>query len=235
MTWEPNDGRRPSRYAMGQRIVGEQPADDAPHGDAFAREIERAREELPPFDWAALQADVARARARRAPPRWRRAWAPAAAAAAAALLLVAPSERGGNNLKGNADLGFYVLQGDEVRSGVPGERLRAGDQVQFTYRTEWQDDLVLVGVDARGAVNVYYPRAGQSPEPIEPGGLRVLEGSLVLDDALGDEYFVAIFDAGSVREARARVVDAWRGGPGALAALAREDASADLVRIRKVR
>ncbi len=236
-----NDGRRPSRLELGRRLTGELPADGSPELAAYAREIEAARAAMPPFDFEVLRARAERlderAPARR--PARRSRWAqllmgltPALVAAAALLALQVPSE--GIRAKGGADLDFFVLQDGEVRPGVDGEVLRAGDRVQFTYRAEGLDTLVIAGVDGGGTVSLYYPERGDEPVAIAPYGRRVLEGSIVLDEAEGPEVFVAVFGADSAEEVLEEVEaicdeEGWRG----LLAWAREDPGVDALRVEK--
>lgn len=238
-----NDGGRPSRLELGRRLTGELPGDGSLELAAYAEEIEAARAAMPGFDMAILRARAARLDEegpRPAPaPRARRWWeallaglAPALVAAMALLSLKAPTE--GVRAKGEADLDFFVLQDGEVRPGLDGEELRAGDRVQFTYRAGGAESLVLAGVDGEGAVSLYYPERGDRPVPVEPYGRRVLEGSLVLDDAAGPEVFVAVFGAAHVDEALELVEDTYdeEGWPGLLR-WAREDPDVDAVRVEK--
>jgi len=142
--------------------------------------------------------------------------------------------QGPERSKGDADLDFYVLVDGEVRPGVEGERLQEGDRVQFTYNAAGREGLVLMSVDGEGQLTVFYPAAGDTPEPIQPGDRHVLADSIELDDAEGPEHFVAVFGAHEVGEARELVEEAFDAGGGqGLADLAEEDPGVDVVRIEK--
>jgi hypothetical protein len=116
-----------------------------------------------------------------------------------------------NHLKGEADLGFYMLRGGEIFPGDEAKAVREGDQLQFTYRGPYSS-LVIVGVDGDGGVMTYYPDLGDAPVAITPGDRQVLDGAILLDDAPGPEVFIAFFGDGSVEAAEEEVRRAWRDG-----------------------
>ncbi len=247
MPFSPNDGGRPSRLDLARQLTGELPRDASPELDALEAEVASARAVLPPFDPELLRAAAARqeeAERRGQRPatavqrvRWWRSWftalVPALACALALYALRAP-EDAGNRLKGGVDLDFYVLQGAEVKPGVEGEVLAAGDRVQFTYRAAGHDTLVLVGVDGEGAVSLYYPERGDAPEAVEPWDRRVLEGSIELDDAAGPEVFVALFSVESASEGLELVEEIYaEGGWGAVVRWAKDAPDADALVVEK--
>jgi hypothetical protein len=103
-------------------------------------------------------------------------------------------------LKGQGHIGLFVRDGGKARLGVDGEELHPGDQIQFVVRDEEQmDAMVLLGVDGKGVVTIYDARdlggttdkggmsAGSSAKP------RVLEQSVILDDAIGPERFFVLY------------------------------------------
>jgi len=243
-----NEGDRPSRLELGRQLTGELPlafaGEDTSHLDTFALEVEASRARLPAFDLEVLRA--AAERLEEAPPEpppavkkpWWRAWSLALlplVVAALALVVIQTPNGSNNRIKGNADLDFFVLQDGEARPGVSGERVRPGDRVQFSYRADGPDTLVLIGVDGAGTVTVFYPERGERPEPIEPHGRRVLEGSIELDDAPGPEVFVGVFGVEDVEEALSLVETAYDSeGWAGLTALAHDDDAIDLVRVEKV-
>ena len=157
---------------------------------------------------------------------------PALAAFAALLLWVRPDP--GVRGKGQVDLDFMVLEQGIVRPGVEGERLRAGDQIQFTYTAPGLDSVVLLSVDGEGTLTVFQPQVGDEPVAIVPGEKRVLEGSIILDDAPGPEVFVAVFGASDTLEAVQLAKDAWdAGGTPSVLALSEEDPAIATLRIQK--
>jgi hypothetical protein len=138
-----------------------------------------------------------------------------AAGAAAALLIMpsaGPSTDGDNNttdqvtqtspirLKGQGHIGLFVRDGGNARLGTDGEELHPGDQIQFVVRDEAEmDAMVLLGVDGKGVVTIYDTRdlGGTTAK----GGMtlgtqqkpRVLEQSVILDDAIGPERFFVLY------------------------------------------
>ncbi|MFN7144184.1 MAG: hypothetical protein ACK4YP_10430, partial [Myxococcota bacterium] len=100
---------------------------------------------------------------------------------------------------------------------------RAGDRLQFTYRTP-HARLVLLSVDGDGHFTLFYPEAGENGVPVTPGERHVLDGSLILDDAPGPEVFLGFFgDAWTVSRARDAALRAWEaGGAEALVKLAED-------------
>lgn len=124
----------------------------------------------------------------------------AALAVGAAVMLLAPNTslqdptlELGNRIKGGG-IGFLLKTQQGVRAGKAGEELQAGDQIQFYVKGPSQEaELVVVGVDGKGAVTVYH--AG--PSPTGPTGkASPLQDSVVLDDALGPERFFAVYGTG---------------------------------------
>jgi hypothetical protein len=81
-------------------------------------------------------------------------------------------------------LGFYVIGAQEHVLGRPGQKLGAGDRIQFWYDFQGTSDAVLVGIDGRGAVTRYFPDAAAAAR-LKPGR----GGELELDDAVGVERF----------------------------------------------
>ena len=114
-----------------------------------------------------------------------------------------------------AALGFFVRDGAGAHLGQPGEPLRAGDQIQLAVTDPSSSSsaagaggraLVVVGIDATGAVSTY------AAEPVDGtrskgAGPRVLPASLVLDDTVGAERFFAVWGE-DVEATRAAAVDA---------------------------
>lgn len=152
---------------------------------------------------------------------WRRPWLPAMAAAAA-LFAVAPSMMGPDTTPttrekgGGVGLVMFVKDAHGIRRADDGERLREGDQVQFRYAASGLGHLFVVSVDSRGVVAPLYPEDPTQSIDVEAEGTHVLEGSVILDDAVGPERFFALFSETpvrfaeideAVRAARAEVAD----------------------------
>ena len=123
----------------------------------------------------------------------------AAAAATVVMLTVwpaGPDADPGIRTKGSqVGLAFLIKESQGVRHGADGERLVPGDQIQFLVKPDHQArSMVLVGVDGRGAVTVYAAESlvGQVKGELKP---RLLPGSVILDDAIGQERFFAVFSS----------------------------------------
>jgi hypothetical protein len=235
-----NPGSRPSRLALGRHAVGERKLDALDeHATAYLANVEAERARTESFDFEALRArserlsdtTPARPAAAAAPPWWRK-WllVVPVLAMAVALFVVRPPAPGtpspdepANRIKGDSDLGFFVLRDDRVYPGDPDETFRAGDRLQFTYRGP-HARLVLLSVDGAGRLTLFYPEAGEDGVAIVPGERHVLDGSIILDDAPGPEVFVGFFgDDWTASRARAAARAAWEaGGSAAVVALAED-------------
>lgn len=231
-----NPGTRPSRLVLARHATGELPGGEpdptdtagAAEARAWRAGLDATRDRIEPFDFEVLRArserladtPVAALRA----PVWRR-WLLLAPVLAMAMFLAVRTGPT-NRVKGVADLGFYVLRGDEVYPGDPDATFRAGDRLQFTYRAAY-DRLVLLSIDGDGRLTRYFPEAGQLGVAIVPGDRHVLDRSILLDDAPGPEVFVGFFgDAWSVEQASALAERTYAdGGADALVALSAGDPS----------
>ena len=94
--------------------------------------------------------------------------------------------------KGGLGLAVFArLASGRVERLLPGARLLPGEVVRFEVTAERPGSLVLVGLDAARVVTPYVPRSG--PALLLPAGrAQVPEGSILLDEALGPERFVAV-------------------------------------------
>jgi hypothetical protein len=215
----PNRGDRPSLLQLGRYATGEldMPELDPDKLDPGARqklaEIEALRGSMPPLDIAALRERAARLPANNT--RHFRAWMPLLVLAAAlllALLVVIPREEAPDvRYRPGDTLNLYHLG---PQGGVPyqeGTPLGENDMLGFEVAVGEHRGVVLLSVDGQGAVSVFYPRSGESPEPIAGDGLFKLPGSVILDGAPGPEIFLALFDV-SVSEARTQVQHTYQSG-----------------------
>jgi len=125
-------------------------------------------------------------------PRWLSVSATVAAAAAAFVVAWAAARPAGEREKGKPSLGFYVQHAGSIRRGGPGDNVVAGDRLDFVVSTERAAFLALVGVDATGAVEIYYPQTA-SAAPIAAGREQLLPTGVALDAVLGVERIHAVF------------------------------------------
>jgi hypothetical protein len=212
---------------LAARIRGR--VDERSQASTWLEGLAQARDEVAPFDAELLRKRAFRiqeeeqrqaereATRTQAPARsawWRRFLPLTAMAAAAALAVVIvlpdPNARerhvvppGAERAKGLGSLGFYVLRDEQVHPGSEDEVHWAGDRIQFSYRTVGWESLVVLSLDGRGELNLYYPAEGDAPVDVIPGERRMLDGSIILDDAPDFELILAYFGHDSV----ATVVD----------------------------
>ncbi len=247
--FQPNDGSRPSDLDLGQMATGERDRVESPALAAFEAELGEAREAMPAFDMAILRAASHRVEDGERPSLdlfdggteqlvWWRSWIliPLASVALLFFMTITPPNDLENRLKGpgDTDLSFYLLRRGRILPGIEKAPLRAGDKIQFTYRADVYETLVLINVDGNGEFTVFHPESGDEPVPVLPGSRRVLEGSILLDDAPGPETYVAVFDPGSVEGAMELVRTTYEaGGHGALEALETTDPAVAIVVIDK--
>jgi hypothetical protein len=100
---------------------------------------------------------------------------------AAALLIAVLPDAPSSRAKGDVDLDVVVLREGRVMPGVEGRVYGPGDLLQFTYRAEGHEQLVLMSIDGEGKVTVFYPSQGEAPLAVVPGERHVLDGSIALD------------------------------------------------------
>ena len=208
----PHEASCPSRLRFDQLIAGELEPAQAAHLEVHAAvcarcrarlaEQRRGHAQLSPELPAALIARVRERQPQRA-TRARRAlrWSAPLLAAAALFLSwrawpAAPSERGtdGVRTKGNAQLAFHVLHDGVVRPGDDGERVQAGDRIQFAYTSSRDAYLAIVSIDAAGKASTYYGQDGRAA-PIPAAHNAELERSTELDATLGPENVYALLCA----------------------------------------
>jgi len=132
-------------------------------------------------------------------PRIQRLWALSTvfAAAAAAFLLIragtpGTDPGGGIRPKGDAHVGFYVQRDQISERGAPGQLLRPGDRVRFTYTSATPAYLAIYAFDSTRAASVFFP-ASERARKLEPGADTPLDSMVELDQALGKESIHALF------------------------------------------
>ena len=140
------------------------------------------------------------------PPHWRKSWrivAPALAAAAALLLALGrpwqhwlQQDGHGTRAKGSvAQLRWVVRRGQRVVAGRPDQSLRAGDALRFSVSAREPVYAAVLGRDAAGHVNVYYPEAAELAR-VDAGNDQPLPLAIELDATPGDEQLHSVFCRG---------------------------------------
>lgn len=244
----PNDGTRPSRLALDRYATGElegeaRSALEASMGERERRHldaVEATRAQMPPIDLAAIRRRAeapAPANDDRGFRALRRGYGLLAAVAVAAAALVAValgtdgtpgSGTGGVRIRGAEAIEIYQVVGDEVHPYGGETALGESDVIGFRLTNPGHFvggphpghcGVVLLSVDGRGTVSVFYPAEGEEPELLPTDGTFNLPDTVILDGAPGPEIFVAVFDT-PVSEATAelerrfedggaRAVEAW--------------------------
>jgi hypothetical protein len=87
------------------------------------------------------------------------------------------------------NLGFNVSRGGAESVGRSGERLAAGDRIQFWYDGPGAPAFALIGIDGRGVVTTYFPNPGGAGRALAAGRGLSLGAAIELDDARGIERF----------------------------------------------
>jgi hypothetical protein len=96
---------------------------------------------------------------------------------------------GASSPAGGLRLGFYRQGARGGEMGESGDLLGAGDRIQFWYDAPRSAPAVLVGIDGRGTVTRYFPADGPGPAALREGRGRLIDASVVLDDAPSFERF----------------------------------------------
>lgn len=127
------------------------------------------------------------------------------AAAAAALLVFMlgfqkqnePEDEGGVRFKGGLSLEITAARGTDQFPVKDGTRLREGDRVRFSVTVDRPGYLTVFSVEADGTISPFYPdtpvdEAAESLA-LDKAGRHTLQGSILLDNAVGEERFWVVF------------------------------------------
>lgn len=143
-------------------------------------------------------------------------WTSAAAAAVALFILVffmrtTPVEDEVIAFKGGLSVSMIAQREGRQFEVKGGTHLRENDALRFVVTTAQKGYLFVFSVDATGRISSYYPESDPLEDPaplkIDQVGRHALPGSVVLDDAVGEEAFVVIFSLSPFR--RDSVVEDW--------------------------
>lgn len=127
-----------------------------------------------------------------APRRW--TWAalgvPALAAVAAALVLVVRPPDTGTRVKGAFSVVAVAPDGSEVR------RPRPGDRLNLAVGAAGRSQVLVLGVDEAGEVDILWPPVGAHSVPAPPGARAVLQPSFTVTP--GSFALYALFSNGAI-------------------------------------
>jgi len=102
-------------------------------------------------------------------------------------------------LKGIMKFQVVAKRGDNQFRVDQGAELEERDALRFVVVTDGGGFVEVFSVDSSGLVSPFYPDTAPAgdPRPLRLDGLgrHELPGSVVLDDARGDEYFVVVFSS----------------------------------------
>lgn len=148
----------------------------------------------------------------------------------------APGVASGTQIKGGP-FSFQVIvrhaASGRIEPLVEGATLSAGDALRFRVYAPQGGYLAVVDLDGAGAVSPFVP-AGGGALPLVKGGAKVLDGSVVLDGAPGDERLIAVLCPTAAEAARSTEVAraALKGAHGATADVTRLDLDCFQTQIR---
>lgn len=93
-------------------------------------------------------------------------------------------------VRSDAPTGYYVKRGTVMTQGVDGESVSPRDLLRFFVKTSAPKHVVILGQDDTGIVRTYFPPP-ETSQWVEAGRDTLLEGSVELNDTLGEEtlYF----------------------------------------------
>ncbi|WP_375767785.1 DUF4384 domain-containing protein [Archangium gephyra] len=112
-----------------------------------------------------------------------------------ALLVLVPrlTPEDGVHLKGGAFRVVVSREGGAPELLGPDAQVRPGDALRFAYESPEAGHLLVLELDGRGAASVFYPYGSATSAPLPAAQRDFLPGSVVLDDAPGPEWLVAVF------------------------------------------
>lgn len=100
-------------------------------------------------------------------------------------------------LKGTLKFQVVAKRGDEQFAVHSNTELREDDALRFVVITGSAGYVTVFSIDSRGTISSFYPDANPAADPapfrLDGAGRHELPGSIVLDNALGEERLVVAF------------------------------------------
>lgn len=111
------------------------------------------------------------------------------------VLLIVPrlGEENGVRMKGDAFRVVVSRGGGAPELLAPDAQVHPGDALRFAYEAPEAGHLLVLELDGRGAASVFHPYGSATSAPLAAGQREFLPGSVVLDDAPGPEWLLAVF------------------------------------------
>ncbi len=107
-----------------------------------------------------------------------------------------------NQIKGETGITVYVQNNAGHVEKRDNKVFFTHEKIQFLYTCAGYNNLILLGMDTSGTVTIYYPVMQDSSYTAESGAAIPLPNSILLDDYVGPELFLAVFS-----KARLKVSD----------------------------
>jgi hypothetical protein len=96
-------------------------------------------------------------------------------------------------IKGDTEISVFTL--DSLNNPVSGSNMKflPGKRIQFTYSCGADNNFLLFSIDQTGKITQYFPDTASMSMKLTPGRDMPLPNSILLDDYLGNEAYMAIF------------------------------------------
>ena len=109
-------------------------------------------------------------------------------------LVLRPREREDTyRMKGATGIAMFVKAGEDRAEKRTRHVYYPGEYIQIEYSCAEADKLILLSIDSAGAISMYYPTEGDTSVVVPKGQNMPLPNSILLDDYIGRELFVAVF------------------------------------------
>lgn len=101
--------------------------------------------------------------------------------------------RNANRAKGDGLMRIYAKRQDAVFMVSDNEVMQEGDALRFVPDAQNYAWLLVFSQEAEGKLNVFYPYGSTTSGPLAVAPGAPLDGSIILDNAMGEERLWAVF------------------------------------------
>ena len=122
-----------------------------------------------------------------------------ALAATIVLLLVGSSvyyslqRQNRDRIKGETGIGIVVQDLNGNIEKRDSHIYHPNERIQILYSCAGKNNFILVGIDDKGTLSIYFPQEGDSSIGLQKGADIPMPNSILLDDYIGRELFLAFF------------------------------------------
>lgn len=109
-----------------------------------------------------------------------------------------------NQAKGEGLMRIYAKRQDSVFLVSDDEAMREGDALRFVPDAKGYSYLLVFSLEASGKLTVFYPYGSQSSGPLAVAPGNPVEGSIILDNSVGQERLWAVFSNRPIHISTAR-------------------------------